>query len=287
MRGRVLKGVASRYEVLAGDKIYLAYPRKKLLQGGGELLVGDFVELSREEKGVSTIEKIYPRKNRLIRPAIANIDTALIVIAKEPIPEKITLDKIILNCLFMGIEPVLCYNKTDIAEIADLSEIEKEYTSVLDVLFVSAEKKEGLDKLKAKIEGKLACFVGSSAVGKTTLLNALLGKSEETGDLSKIARGKNTTRKIEIFVTENGMLADTCGFSMLDSVDIKSEDLKLFYPEFDDYLNQCKFNSCNHISEPECKIKEAVKQGRIPEGRYERYLQIYEEIREKEKKKYV
>lgn len=287
MKGRVLKGVASRYEVYLDGKSYLAFPRKKLLQDGGELLVGDFVELLKEEKGISTIEKVYPRKNRLIRPAIANIDTALIVIAKAPEPEKITLDKIILNCLYMGIEPVLCYNKTDIADDLDLADIIKEYESVLDVLFVSAEKKEGLLALKEKTEGRLACFVGSSAVGKTTLLNALLDMREETGDLSRIARGKNTTRKIEIYVTENGMLADTCGFSMLDSVDIKSEELKLYYPDFEPYLNQCKFNSCNHISEPECKIIEAVKLNRISEGRYLRYLQIYNEIKDKEKKKYV
>lgn len=287
MKGRVLKGIASRYVVYADGKTYLAFPRKKLLQGGGELLVGDLVDFIPSEKGVSTIEKIFPRKNRLIRPAIANLDTAFVVIAKEPEPERETVDKIILNCFVMGIEPVLCYNKTDISKEEERREIEREYGPAVEVLFLSAEKKNGLEALAEKIRGKLSCFVGSSAVGKTALLNAVLDLSEETGALSRIARGKNTTRKIEIFVTADGMLADTCGFSMLDSIDIKSEELKNYYPEFAPYLGECKFSSCNHIGEPECKIAEAVKQGRISKGRYERYLTIYDELKEKEKNKYV
>ena len=211
------------------------------------------------------------------------------MLAREPYPDFLLLDKLIACAIFHQIDVLLTVNKTDLRDEAFHEKIVKEYVPFFRVLFVSAEKKEGLNELKAALHGKTTCFSGQSAVGKSSILNALypyLGL--ETGQLSaKTLRGKNTTRHSEIFpMGENTFLMDTPGFSLFDFTEIPSENLHLYYPEFQAYLGKCRFDMCSHRTEPDCAVKQAVAEGKISSERYFRYTEFEKELKEKEKNRY-
>lgn len=279
--GRVIKAVASKFFVQTADGVKPCFARKKL-KSDGLIFVGDYVTISKD-RDAFVIEEVKERKNQLIRPYVSNIDVCFIVIAPEPEPDFILVDKVIVNCLEENIEPVLVKNKCDVSTI-DTTEYEK----VLDIVECSASTGINVDKLLDYARGKTACFAGQSAVGKSSLLNALLDSDMlETGSLTrKIKRGKNTTRKTEIFaVDEDTYFVDTCGFSMLETVDIPPENLRLYFDDLEEYRKECRFNMCTHIDEPDCAVKAHVGK-EIGEGRYMRYKAIYLELAQRRENKY-
>lgn len=245
-----------------------------------ELYVGDYVEFC---DGV--IESVYPRKNCMIRPYIANLDVLFIVIAPLPEPDFNLVEKLLLNCHEQKITPVILYNKSDIA--VNPEQILKPYEAGVTTFIVSAKTGSNIKALSEFIGGRLVCFCGQSAVGKSSIINALGGKKLETGELSrKIKRGKNTTRHVEIYDLPNGRIADTCGFSVMESIDINPEELVYYYDEFLALQCGCRFANCTHTKEPGCAVKKALEDGKINAVRYDRYVKLYNELAERRKKKY-
>ncbi len=242
-----------------------------------------------EKQGKSyVIEKVLPRKNSLIRPYVSNIDVAIITIAFSPKPDYILVDKILINCRNSKIQPVLCVNKSDLLTDEFRKEIEEDYGDFCEIIYVSAKNNENIEKIEEIIKDKVVCFCGQSAVGKSSIINRLLPDALlEVGELSKkTERGRHTTRTTEIFKMKTGYVVDTCGFTMLENVDISERKLEAFYPDFREASYSCKFRGCEHIHEPECEVKRLVEEGKISKRRYERYVQIYGEIKENRRKKY-
>lgn len=275
---RVVKIDSDRFVITkSGDKLICpARQQNKKV----DILVGDFVIV---KDGV--IEKVVNRKNRLNRPQIANIDQIIFVLCSLPKPDFFLLDKAIINCIRNNIDIIICVNKQDINDSEFLQNIKQQYLG-RKVIATSALVGE-VNELLPLLTGKLTCLAGQSAVGKSTIINALLGANvAKTGELSAIKRGKNTTTTTEIFNVAGGYLADTPGFSLLDFNDLKSEELELYYPEFDEIRLECKYHRCLHIQEPECAVKAKVNYGMINNDRYQRYLKLYSELKEAEQKKY-
>ena len=279
--GRVIKAVSSKFFVDTKDGVKACFARKKL-KLDGNIFVGDYVKVARDRDSF-VVEEVEPRKNELIRPYVSNIDICFIVIACEPQPDFLLVDKIIVNCHEQRIRPILIINKCDISKV-DVSE----YADVLDIIECSSQSGLGIDKIVYASLGKTVCFAGQSAVGKSSIINAILGSDLlEVGELAKkIKRGKNTTRRTEILSLGNGTyLVDTCGFSMLEAVDIEPENLRLYFDDLEKFRPQCRFNTCTHIDEPDCAVKPLVGI-EIGAGRYERYKTIYNELKERREKKY-
>lgn len=279
--GRVIKAVASRYFVDTGKETIVAFARKKI-KNMDRILVGDNVDMV-TEKGSYVIEKILPRKNKLIRPYVSNIDICLIVVAPVPEPDFVLVDKVIINCFVENIKPILVANKSDLSFLESL----KQYDGIVETMSCSTVSMDGIEQIKDRLSGNTVCLAGQSAVGKSSLVNAILEKEllETNGLTKKIQRGKHTTRQTEIIKIEDFYLIDTCGFSMLNVVDLEPEKLKLYYDEFDQFSSECQFSSCTHINEPNCAVKEHVGK-EIPTERYERYKTIYDELVERKNKKY-
>ncbi len=281
-KGQVVKITASGYVLRVGDETVKAIVRGKLR--GQEIYVGDEVLFARGR--ANTIESICPRRNVLTRPFVANVDAVLIVVAPIPAPDFVIVDKVVLNAYKVGIKPILVFNKIDLATKEDI-DLTKDGYKDIDVVFVSATEGTGLRELRALIQGKTVCLAGQSAVGKSSLLNALFSLDVEVGEVSrKWGRGKNTTRYVEMFRLGDSEIVDTCGFSVLELLDIDAEDLKFYYDEFLPLQGECRFRGCNHVSEPDCAVKRAVEEGRINRNKYNRYKIIYEELKERRKKLY-
>lgn len=281
IEGRVIKAISSKFFVDTTNGVKICFARKKL-KLDGNIFVGDWVMLEKERDSF-VIEKVIPRKNSLIRPYVSNIDICLITIAPEPIPDFLLVDRIIVNCLEQHIEPILVVNKTDIAAIDTT-----EYENIVKILRCSAETGEGTKELVEAVKGNTICFAGQSAVGKSSIINTILDSDLlEVGELTKkIKRGRHTTRRTEIIALEDQTyLIDTCGFSMLETIDIEPEDLRLYYDDFEQYRKECKFNSCTHIDEPECMVKPQIGID-IGKNRYQRYLTLYLELNDRRKAKY-
>ncbi len=281
-QGLVVKITASGYVLRVGEDTIKAVVRGKLR--GQEIFVGDVVEFCRGR--ANTIESILPRRNVLTRPFVANVDAVLIVVASLPAPDFVIVDKVVLNAFRVGIKPILVFNKVDIATDEDIALTKDGYKNI-DVVFVSAKDGRGLKELKEKIAGKTVCLAGQSAVGKSSLLNALFSLDVAVGEVShKWGRGKNTTRYVEMFRLGDSEIVDTCGFSVLELLDIEADDLKFYYDEFLPLQDKCKFRGCNHVAEPGCAVKEAVDNGLINRNKYNRYKIIFEELKERRKKQY-
>lgn len=281
IKGKVVKVIASRFFVTADNgKMYVCFARKKL-KNFGIILTGDYVEIVKEA-GEFVIEKVLPRRNSLIRPYVANVDAALIVIASVPEPDFLLVDKVIVNCIKEDIEPVLVINKEDLSDV-DVSAYEK----FLTVFKVSALTGVGIDGIKEYVKGKTVCLAGQSAVGKSSIINALLGVSLlKTDNISeKSGRGKHTTRVTELIDAGDYYIMDTCGFSLLDPIDIHPHELRLYYEDFLPYAVNCRYNSCTHTVEPECAVRNEVRKN-IDEGRYIRYKALFDELDEIRRKKY-
>ncbi len=276
MKGIVCKIISSRYSILSEDKVYVASVRKRLADK--RVCVGDSVDFEKYQ-GSYVITEVYERKNELIRPRISNIDKCYIVISNRPEPDYILVDKLIINCLYEGIDICIIVNKIDEKTI-DLTE----YGELYETIYVSAYTGEGMQKLEESMRDKTCAIVGQSGVGKSSIINYLLNENKiKVGDISKhMNRGKHTTRHIEIYQTNNNArIIDTCGFSILNTVQIKKENLRNYFEEFDKYRDGCEFKSCLHLNEKNCKIKEMIGT-EISKNRYDRYRKILNEIIEKE-----
>lgn len=278
-RGIVTKGISGKFFVQVDGQLIECYARKKLKKEDSIVLAGDMVDVDTSE---CVIENIVPRKNMLIRPPIANIDRIIIVISCIPEADLYLIDKLIIAAKLNKIEPILCFNKIDINnDYAD--EIEQQYLkSKSKFIKVSAKTGYNIDKLIEIMQGGVNCFAGQSAVGKSSLINAILGCNySQTGDLSeKILRGKNTTRHTELIPVKDFFIADTPGFSLLELENLKYNELKDYYDEFLPYKSDCRFSSCTHTKEPDCAVLNAVSKGEISSSRHKRYTEMYFELKE-------
>lgn len=253
-------------------------------------LVGDIVEmevLDGVEK-TGNISEILPRKSRLIRPAVANIDQALVLFAiVKPEPNFNLLDRFLIMMEQQNLPCIVCFNKSDIASEKEREDLRKAYeTCGYRVLFISVREKEGLKEVRSLLQGKTTTVAGPSGVGKSSLINYLYPQAAmETGEISrKIDRGKHTTRHSELFVLDQeSYIMDTPGFSSLQLFDMEKEELRGFYPEFREYEECCRFRGCMHVSEPGCGVKEALAAGKISDVRYHNYTVLYEELKNRRK----
>ena len=283
MTGKIIKGIGGFYYVVCENGITYECKAKGVFRNRKiKPLVGDNVEIEilDEEKNLGNIEDILPRFNWLNRPAVANVDQTVIIFAvSAPAPNFNLLDRFLINMEQHEVPTVICFNKVDLEGFRQSEDICRSYTkSGYEVLFISAESGYGIDVLEAVIKGKTTVFAGPSGVGKSSTLNSLFPDANvQTGGLSeKIQRGKHTTRHSELmFVDDDTYIMDTPGFSSLYTEGIEAEDLKLYFPEIAAYTGTCKFNMCNHISEPGCLVKKAVSDGRISKMRYDDYVMIY------------
>ena len=291
MTGKIIKGIGGFYYVVCENGVTYECKAKGVFRNRKiKPLVGDNVEIEilDAEKNLGTIEDILPRFNWLNRPAVANVDQTVIIFAvSAPAPNFNLLDRFLINMEQHEVPTIICFNKIDLEGFRQSEDICRSYTkSGYEVLFISAESGYGINTLEAVIKGKTTVFAGPSGVGKSSTLNSLFPDANvQTGGLSeKIQRGKHTTRHSELmFVDDDTYIMDTPGFSSLYTEGIEAEDLKLYFPEIAAYTGTCKFNMCNHISEPGCLVKEAVGDGRISKMRYDDYVMIYNELKEKRK----
>lgn len=291
--GIVVSVVAGYYFVEHGDKVYLCRGRGKLRRAGASPLAGDIVRFKIEE-GAETgvIEAIAPRRNQLHRPAVANVDAVVVVLSsRSPQPDLYTTDKLLAYLTSRGIPSVVCVNKCDLDPRGATEYAELYLGAGYSALSCSAETGQRLDQLSALLATKTVVLAGQSGVGKSKITSALavaeLAVPLQIGQLSaKIERGKQTTRQVSLLpLAGGGKIADTPGFSVYE-LDLDSRELQRVYPEFLRYAGGCKFSSCLHIHEPDCAVKEHLRLGDIDSGRYNNYLRIYQELREREAQRY-
>ena len=299
IEGRIIRGIAGFYYVDAAESGFLAGPYACKAKGifrkeGISPLVGDRVvfDITDEKDMEGNITQILPRKNALVRPAAANVDQGLLVFAfEDPAPNRLLLDRFLVDMMRLGIPVILCFNKNDLDETGQMEDdLRAIYADCgCELLFVSALRGEGLEQIKARLSGKLTVLAGPSGVGKSSIVNSLQSKTRmETGHTSKkLKRGRHTTRRAELIaVGEDAFVMDTPGFSSLFLKEMEKEDLQNYYPEFEPYREQCRFLGCQHMNEPDCAVKEAVRSGAVHEKRYETYQALYRELAEAEKNRY-
>lgn len=291
MQGKIIKGIAGFYYVHSdGDCVYECKAKGVFRRNQEKPLVGDdvFMTVLNQESKTGNITEILPRKNSLIRPAVANIDQALVIFAiKKPEPNFNLLDRFLIMMQQKDIPCLICFNKEDFATIKEKEQIMAIYEATgFPVLTVSAKDGTGIEELKERLQGKTTTVAGPSGVGKSSLINLLQnGVQMETGEISeKIERGKHTTRHSELIAMgKETYILDTPGFSSLAVFDLEKEDIARFYPEFTKWEPQCRFTGCMHDKEPDCGVKQALLDGKISSVRYENYLQIVEECSRKKK----
>lgn len=289
MQGKIIKGIAGFYYVhVVHSGIYECKAKGVFRNKKIKPLVGDNVEFEilDEENRIGNIINIYDRKNELIRPAVSNISQALVVFAiANPMPNLNLLDRFLVMMERNGIDTIICFNKIDLVDEEEILKLRDIYVKAgYHVMFTSTKENMGIEEVLRVIDGKTTAFAGPSGVGKSSLLNALIPEANsQTGEISeKIKRGKHTTRHTEIFnVSDDTYLMDTPGFSSLYVNDFEKEELKNYFREFIEYNNGCRFTGCVHVNEPDCLVKEAVENGGINRSRYDNYILMYEEIKNK------
>lgn len=289
MTGKIIKGIAGFYYVHDGNsRVYECKAKGIFRNRKIKPLVGDDVEFDilDREAGEGSITEILPRKNSLIRPAVANIDQALVVFAlTNPEPNLNLLDRFLVMMETQKIPVTICFNKTDLTT----AEEEKKYKEIYEpagyhLIFTSTYEDTGLDEIRNLVRGKTTALAGPSGVGKSSLTNRLYPEAEmETGTVSeKIKRGKHTTRHSQLFfIGEETYMMDTPGFSSMYVEEMEAKDLKEYFPEFREYEDECKFLGCVHMGEKVCGVKEAVKAGKISQSRYDNYSLMYQELKNK------
>lgn len=286
MQGKIIRGIAGFYYVHIHGKGIIECKAKGVFRNKKvKPLVGDNVELEilDEDNKTGNITEILPRKNSLIRPAVANVDQAVVIFAASfPKPNLNLLDRFLLMMQMQDVPTVICINKIDDTDNSETDRIVDNYkNSGCNVYRTSTVTGEGIEEFGKCLKGKTSVLAGPSGVGKSSVMNCLFPEADmATGEISeKIKRGKHTTRHSELFcLADDVYVMDTPGFTSLSLPDVEKEDLKEFYPEFDEYRDKCRFLGCVHINEPNCAVKNAVEEDRISSGRYENYKQFYEEI---------
>lgn len=279
LTGTIIKGIGGFYYVKASHNVYECKARGVFRKEHITPMIGDRVTIEvNGEKG--SVTEIMPRSSSLIRPPVANIDTIMIVVAAaEPDPSLELIDKMLVNAEISGIKPAICINKTDLKLREDIEEIYKK--AGYEVFTVSAEKNIGTDRLFDYLKGKTTAFAGLSGVGKSSLLSLITDDTLETGEVSeKIRRGRHTTRHVELFEINDGFVLDTPGFGQLEVEGIKADELQNYFPEMADADGKCRFRGCAHINEPDCFVKEKLKNGEIAPSRYESYKELYEKLKQ-------
>ena len=289
MQGKIIKGIAGFYYIYAeNDEVYECKAKGIFRKDNRKPLVGDNVEIEvlAEQEKEGSVTAILPRKNSLIRPAVANVDQAFVIFAMEnPKPNFMLLDRFLIMMEKENVPAVICFNKKDLATEEELEFLYETYKSCgYQVILSSTFNGEGLEEIREILKGKTTVVAGPSGVGKSSITNALQENVQmETGEISKkLKRGKHTTRHSQVIpVGKDTYLMDTPGFSSLYLTDIEEQELKDYFPEFREYEDQCRFQGCRHIHEPGCAVKEALNNHKISSLRYEDYLGLHEEIKEK------
>lgn len=287
MRGKIVKGISGFYYVhVAETGIYECKAKGIFRNQKIKPLVGDDVEIVvlDEEKKIGNVEKILPRTRELIRPAVANIDMALVIFAAaKPDPNFNLLDRFLCMMEYQKVPVTICFNKCDLVTEEQREVLRKIYEPAgYALLFTSAKTQENVEKLKSVLQGKMTAVAGPSGVGKSSLINDLQDAVQmQTGGISdKIERGKHTTRHSQIIpIVENTYIMDTPGFSSMDLPGFSKEDLWTCYPEFVRFEPGCRFIGCSHIGEPDCGVKTALAEGKISQVRYDNYVQLYQEMK--------
>lgn len=297
MQGKIVRGIAGFYYVHVKDTaengtIYECKAKGIFRKDNRKPLVGDDVEIAvlDVEKALGSITALLPRRSELIRPAVANVDQALVIFAiVKPQPNFNLLDRFLIMMERQQLPVIVCFNKLDI----DADGVGEQYQEIYErcgykTLLVSAGNGQGVEELKRLLHGKTTTVAGPSGVGKSSLVNCFQNSIRmQTGSISeKIDRGKHTTRHTELIaVAEDTYILDTPGFSSLYLADMSKEELQGYYPEFAAYERFCKFAGCAHVNEPVCGVKQAVEEGAVPRMRYENYKLLYEELRTNHKNK--
>ena len=278
--GRILRSLSGFYDVQTPQGLVTCRARGILRKEGNSPLTGDLVEIT-VEKGKGMVEKILPRKNHFIRPAVANVDELVVFAANvNPVTEPFLIDRVAAIAGDQNVPVYLCVNKCDLDPAANLVRIYEH--AGFPVICTSAETGEGVEALRALLEGKLTAFTGNSGVGKSSILNRLAPELKlETGEVSeKLGRGRHTTRHVELYrLGENTYVADTPGFSSFDTDQMElilKENLQYAFPDFGSFIGKCRFDDCSHRKEPDCAVRAAVEAGDIEVSRYESYLKLYE-----------
>ncbi len=289
MEGKIIKGIAGFYYVHDGhSEIYECKAKGIFRNRNIKPLVGDDVEFTvlDEKEKTGNIDAILPRKNRLIRPAVSNVDQAVVVFAvTEPMPNLNLLDRFLVMMERQEIPVIICFNKIDLSGEAEIERLKVIYGPPgYPLHFISTYEASGLEELHRLIAGKTTVLAGPSGVGKSSITNYLQPEARmETGVVSeKIKRGKHTTRHSELFFVEEGTyMMDTPGFSSMYIEDLEPNELKDYFPEFSAYEDECRFLGCIHVGEKVCGVKTAVAEGKIDRSRYDNYLLLYQELKDK------
>lgn len=268
------------YDVQTGQGIITCRGRGSLRRSGESPLTGDIVEIS-VEQGKGMVERILPRRNRFVRPAVANVDALVIFAANvNPVTEPFLIDRVAAIASDQDVPVYICINKCDLDPAVDLVRIYR--NAGFSVIQASAETGEGVEQLRTLLSGKLTAFTGNTGVGKSSMLNALCPALQlATGEVSeKLGRGRHTTRHVELFCLDaDTFVADTPGFSSFDTeqMDVMlKENLQYTFPDLAPYLGQCQFHDCSHRKEPGCRVRQAVEAGTVERTRYDSYLRLYE-----------
>jgi ribosome biogenesis GTPase / thiamine phosphate phosphatase len=281
MEGTIVKGIGGFYYVKVDDNIYECKARGKFRYNELTPMVGDKVDITvNNDKGV--IESIHDRISELVRPTVANVTQAFVIFTlTNPELNLDLINRFLVLCQYNNLKIVICINKIDLIELEGYEVILKMLKETgYEVVFLKAKEGYGIDLLRDNLKNNITVFCGPSGVGKSTLLNKLMGTEVmKTGDISKKqGRGKHTTRHSELVDYEDGFIVDTPGFSSLEIDFISKEDLQYCFPEFEDYLNSCKFTGCLHYKEPQCSVKNAVQKNMINKERYDFYVKMLEEV---------
>ena len=286
MRGRIVRGIAGFYYVQTGSRIYECKAKGIFRKDKKKPLPGDYVEIDilDEVSLTANISAILPRTNELIRPAVANVDLALVIMAAaSPAPNLNLLDRFLVTMEQQRVNCCDCFNKQDLVDEQTKDRLRESYRNTgYPVLFTSARQEEGLLELRKVLSGRTTTVAGPSGVGKSSLINCLQSHtSMETGEISsKIERGKHTTRHSELIcVSEGTYIVDTPGFSSIELYGMEKEELQDYFPDFAPWEPECRFAGCAHVKERDCGVKRALERGEISASRYENYCQLYEELK--------